>query len=262
MVIENPITAVKIRGESLINLPHDLYIPPDALRVFLEAFEGPLDLLLYLIRKQDFDILDIPLAEITRQYMQYIEVMHELHLELAAEYLLMAAILAEIKSRWLLPKPAALETEEGDPRVELVRRLQEYERYQQAAQELNKLPRVERDIFVVDVDYPSFQKEVPKPLISLADIFNALQGVRQRASLYVHHQVALEMLSVRERMSIVLSRLNTNQFVAFTQFFKVAEGRMGVAVTLLAILELIRQTTIELVQTQPYAAIYIKSREL
>jgi len=252
---------IKINGEQLIELPQDLYIPPEALRIFLETFEGPLDLLLYLIKKENFNILDIPIADITRQYLKYIELMGELQIELAAEYLLMAAMLAEIKSRLLLPKPAATEeNEEQDPRAELVRRLQEYERFQQAANNLDALPRVDRDFFIAETDCPPLEYEIVKPEVSLSDIFQALQAVLARAKLFAHHHIALEILSIRERMTLVLSQLNPDEFIEFTRFFKVKEGRMGVAVTLIAVLELIRQSSIELVQTQPFAPIYVKAK--
>jgi segregation and condensation protein A len=255
------LVSIKVNGEQWLELPQDLYIPPEALRVFLEAFEGPLDLLLYLIKKDNFDILNIPIADITRQYMKYIELMRELKLELAAEYLLMAAMLAEIKSRLLLPKPAGVEeTEEGDPRAELVKRLQEYERFQQAANGLEQLPRVERDIFIAEADSPRFEQPPLKPDISLTDILQALQAVVTRAKLFASHQVTPEVLSIRERMALVLGRLNSEEFVEFTQFFQAREGKMGVVVTLIAILELIRQSTIELVQNQPFAPIYIKAK--
>lgn len=258
---EQELVSIKVHGEQLVELPHDLYIPPEALRIFLEAFEGPLDLLLYLIRKENFDILNIPIADITRQYMQYIELMRELQLELAAEYLLMAAMLAEIKSRLLLPKPAsAEETEETDPRNELVRRLQEYERFQRAAGDLDQLPRVDRDIFIADTDCPPLHQEPVKPEISLQDILMAFQTVVERAKLFAQHQVTPEVLSIRERMTLVLSQLTAQEFVEFTRFFRPQEGKMGVVVTLIAILELIRQSTIELVQAQPFAPIYIKAK--
>lgn len=251
----------KVHGEEILELPQDLYIPPDALRIFLETFEGPLDLLLYLIKKQNFDILNIPIADITRQYIQYIDLMREMQLELAAEYLLMAAMLAEIKSRLLLPRPAgAEESEAQDPRAELIRRLQEYERFQQAAAELDVLPRVGRDVFVTDVDAPVIAREITVPDIALADIFAAFQEVLARAKLYTQHQVSPEVLSIRERMTLVLGRLDSEQFVAFTHFFRIREGKMGVTVTLIAILELIRQSAIDLVQARPFAPIYIKTK--
>lgn len=258
---EPELVNARVHGEQLVQLPHDLYIPPEALRIFLEAFEGPLDLLLYLIKKDNFDILNIPIAEITRQYMKYIELMQELELELAAEYLLMAAMLAEIKSRLLLPKPAASEEdEETDPRAELVRRLQEYERFRQAANSLDQLPRVERDIFVAEAETPPLNPEPVKPEISLQDVLLAFQAVVERAKLFAHHHVTPEVLSIRERMSAVLSHLNSQEFIEFTRFFRPEEGKMGVVVTLIAILELIRQSTIELVQTQHFGPIYIKAK--
>lgn len=251
--------SVKVHGKQLAELPQDLYIPPEALRILLETFEGPLDLLLYLIKKDNFDILDIPIAEITRQYLQYIELMQQLELELAGEYLLMAAMLAEIKSRLLLPKPVNEEAaEEGDPRAELVRRLQEYERFRVAANNLDQLPRLERDIFIATVDLPAMPQEPIKPELDLKDILLALQAVLERAKLFAQHHVSAEVLSIRERMSIVLSRLNSHEFTEFTRFFTKQEGSMGVTVSLIAILELIRQSTIEIVQSQPFGPIYIK----
>lgn len=252
---------IKINGEQLTELPHDLYIPPEALRIFLEAFEGPLDLLLYLIKKDNFDILNIPIADITRQYLQYIELMNNLKLELAAEYLLMAAMLAEIKSRLLLPKPAeSAEAEEQDPRAELVRRLQEYERFQQAAMHLDQLPQVDRDIFTANAECPPLRQQIHKPDLSLQDILAALKNVAERSKLFSEHQVKPEMLSIRERMTHVLSRLNPQEFMNFTRFFRVRESAMGVTVTLIAVLELTRQSAIDLVQTQAFAPIYIKAK--
>lgn len=252
---------IKINGEQLTELPQDLYIPPEALRIFLEAFEGPLDLLLYLIRKDNFDILNIPIADITRQYLQYIELMQDLKLELAAEYLLMAAMLAEIKSRLLLPKPAlSEETEEQDPRAELVRRLQEYERFQQAATLLDELPQLGRDIFPAQAECPPFTQEVQRPDISLQDILAALKNIMERSKLFAEHQVKPEVLSIRERMTQVLARLNPQEFMNFTRFFRAHENAMGVSVTLIAVLELARQSAIELVQTHAFAPIYIKAK--
>ncbi|OGO91126.1 MAG: segregation and condensation protein A [Coxiella sp. RIFCSPHIGHO2_12_FULL_42_15] len=251
---------VRIKGEILAELPQDLYIPPDALRIFLEAFEGPLDLLLYLIKKHNLDILDIPIADITHQYMQYVELMQELQLELAAEYLLMAAMLAEIKSRMLLPHSQPDEGLEEDPRVELIRRLQEYERFQKAAQALDALPRAERDYYVAQAMAPVFEVEEIHPGVALVDVLDALKEVMQRAKLYSRHYVEREPLSIRERMSHVLATITHEQFTAFTSLFKVEEGRMGVVVTLIALLELIRQSLLELVQSAPYAPIYVKAK--
>lgn len=249
---------VLVHGQPMAELPKDLYIPPDALEVFLEAFSGPLDLLLYLIKKENIDILDIPIAQITEQYMQYVDLMKNLHLELAGEYLVMAAMLAEIKSRMLLPKPA-YEEDEDDPRAELVRRLREYERYKKAAEDLNNLPRVERDIFVASVDKPEIKRERQIPKIELQDLFAVFKDILHRASMYLHHQVKREGISVRERMSQILLNLQTTKFVNFEKMFNVCEGRHGVVVTFMAILELIRQSIIEIVQAEPFGQIYLKS---
>lgn len=238
--------------------PQDLYIPPDALEVFLEAFEGPLDLLLYLIKRNNLDILDIPIAEITRQYMQYIELMQDMRLELAAEYLVMAAMLAEIKSRLLLPRPATVE-EEDDPRAELVRRLQEYERFKQAASDLDQLPRMERDTWPVDVAAPETRVVKMPPPVDLREILIAFQEVMMRAEMYSHHQVTLEPLSVRERMTSILQQVDTEQFTSFGSLFTIEEGRRGVVVTLLAILELVKESLIEMIQNEAFGPIYVKA---
>lgn len=247
-----------VQGAPLTELPKDLYIPPQALEVFLEAFEGPLDLLLYLIRRQNLDILDIPIAEITVQYMEYVELMKTVNLELAAEYLVMAAMLAEIKSRMLLPRPADLEEDEADPRAELVRRLQEYERYKKAAGDIDELPRVDRDTFPVQLLMPHREVVRAVPDVDLKELLLALADVMHRAEMFTHHQVRRETLSVRERMSHVLERLADGQFAAFTSLFRIEEGRRGVVVTLLAILELIKQSLIELVQAGAYGDIHVK----
>jgi segregation and condensation protein A len=251
-------TAV-VRGQTLSEMPKDLYIPPDALEVFLEAFEGPLDLLLYLIRKQNLEILDIPIAEITRQYMQYIELMHYLKLELAGEYLVMAAMLAEIKSRMLLPRPVESNENEDDPRAELIRRLQEYERFKKAAEDLNTLPRMERDIFPVEINWECPASIKPLANIELKELITVLNEVLARAKLHSRHQVQLEGLSIRERMVEVLNRLKPDQFVLFHELFTIEEGRIGVVVTFIAILELLKQSVIEMVQSQPFASIHVKA---
>ena len=248
-----------VQGEPLTVIPQDLYIPPDALLVFLEAFEGPLDLLLYLIKRQDIDILNIPIAAITRQYMEYIALMENLELELAAEYLVMAAMLAEIKSRMLLPRPAHAE-DEDDPRAELVRRLQEYEQFKQAAEDLDALDRLERDIHLTSIDIPKFDVDIPLPEVSLADLMSAFRDVVNRAEQFASHHVEREPLSVRERMVIVLDRINAEKFTSFTDFFDPTEGRMGVVVSFIAILELLKESLIELIQSEPYAPIYVKAR--
>ncbi len=250
-----------VNNQHITELPDDLYIPPDALHVFLETFEGPLDLLLYLIRKQSIDVLDIPIASVTRQYMEYIEQMRELHFELAAEYLVMAAMLTEIKSRLLLPRPLIEEEgEEGDPRAELVRRLQEYERFKQAADCLEAMPRVGRDIFIAEAFMPQINVELPQPLVSLEDLLHALGDVIKRSELYTDHQVERDVLSVQERMAALLSAVTADTLTEFTRLFIDVEGRMGVVVTVIAILELVRQKMIEFVQSEPYAMIYIKAK--
>lgn len=250
----------KVGGQPWTQIPQDLYIPPDALEVFLEAFEGPLDLLLYLIRRQNLNILDIPIAEVTRQYMNYLALMQDMRLELAAEYLLMAAWLAEIKSRLLLPHPAQAEAEELDPRAELVRRLQEYERFQYAAQRLDALPRLERDVFAASAAPVERHIQREPPPVNLADLLNALRDVMTRAELFGHHHIQRESLSVRERMSQVLEQLDAQHFTAFTALFRPEEGRMGVVVTFMAVLELLREALLELVQVEPFAPIHLRRR--
>lgn len=241
-------------------VPKDLYIPPDALEVILEAFAGPLDLLLYLIKRQNLDILDIPIADITRQYMDYINMMEVLKLELAAEYLVMAAMLAEIKSRMLLPRPSA-EIDEDDPRAELVRRLQEYERFRQAAEDLDILPRMERNLHQASAEPPLIEQQKPLPDLTLQELLLAFRDVLRRAEMFSHHHIQREPLSVRERMSIVLSSLKPGEFIPFSSLFKVEEGRMGVIVTFLAILELIKEAMLDIVQSEPFAPIHIKAAD-
>jgi segregation and condensation protein A len=250
-----------VRGLPFLTLPVDLYIPPDALEIFLDAFEGPLDLLLYLIKRQNLDILDIPIAAITAQYIEYVDLMSELRLELAAEYLVMAAMLAEIKSRMLLPRAQAAEEEGEDPRAELVRRLQEYERFKQAAQDLDALPRLERDVFAVRVEVPPGQVQRVPPDVDFRELLLAMREVMARADLFTRHRVERESLSLRERMSWVLERLSEGGFLAFTDLFDVTEGRPGVVVSFLALLELIKAETLELVQAEPFAAIHVRLRE-
>ena len=249
-----------VQGTAVNTLPQDLYIPPDALEVFLaETFEGPLDLLLYLIKKQNLEILDLPIAEITHQYVEYVEVMTEIQLELAGEYLVMAAMLAEIKSRMLLPRPKTEEQEEGDPRAELVRRLQEYERFKQAAEDIDNLPRVGRDVYKPTVQIPDLKVVKEPPKVEMKDILAAFNNVMKRAAAYKHHHIDLEPLSVRERMSNVLKSVRSDAYIDFGDLFDVTEGKSGVVVTLLAILELVKQTLIELVQTEAYAVIHVKA---
>ena len=249
-----------VYGEAVTELPLDLYIPPDALEVFLEAFEGPLDLLLYLIRKQNIDILDIPVAEITKQYMGYVELMKSVRLELAAEYLVMAAMLAEIKSRMLLPRSAEAEEEEDDPRAELIRRLQEYERFKAAAENIDELPRVGRDVTVPRLDAPEARARKLLPDVSLEEVLLSMAEVLRRADMFESHQVTREALSTRERMSEVLERLKGGAFVSFVELFAAEEGRLGVVVTFMAVLELIKESLVELVQNEPFAAIHVRAR--
>ncbi len=248
-----------VQGCPLLTLPQDLYIPPDALEVFLDAFEGPLDLLLYLIKRQNLDILDIPIAQITAQYMEYVELMKDMRLELAAEYLVMAAMLAEIKSRMLLPRPAEAEDEE-DPRAELVRRLQEYERFKKAALDLDELPRLERDLFATEVEVPPGHVRRLPPEVDLREVLLALRDVLARADLFTSHRVEKESLSMRERMSLVLEKVRGHGFVPFVHLFELHEGRPGIVVTFLALLELIKSATIELVQSEPFAPIHVRMR--
>jgi len=248
-----------VDGEPVTQLPQDLYIPPYALKVFLEAFEGPLDLLLYLIRRQNLDILDIPIADITQQYVDYIEMMRDLQLELAGEYLLMAAMLAEIKSRMLLPRSEELEEDENDPRAELVRRLQEYERYKQAAEDINELPRMERDLQQASADVVEFKRDYQPPDVSMQDLLVAFKDVLSRAEMFAHLHVQREALSTRQRMSEILARISDDRFTEFADLFDPKEGRMGIAVTFIALLELLREHVIELVQAEPYSPIHVRA---
>src|SRR5580700_1385981 len=224
-----------VRGQPMLQMPKDLYIPPQALEVFLDAFEGPLDLLLYLIRRQNLDVLDIPLAEITRQYMKYIELMQDLQLELAGEYLVMAATLAEIKSRMLLPRASAVDDSEEDPRAELVRRLQEYERFKRAAEKLDTLPRLERDVWSAGAELRDRKVVRLVPQVTLQEMLLAFRDVVVRNEMFAHHHVQRERLSVRERMTDIVARLGNAGFLEFVQLFRADEGRMGVAVTFIAI---------------------------
>ena len=247
-----------VQGVPWSTMPKDLYIPPDALEIFLDAFEGPLDLLLYLIKRQNLDILEIPVAQITTQYMEYVGLMKELKLELAAEYLVMAAMLAEIKSRMLLPRQQDDEEDEGDPRAELIRRLQEYERYKQAAEDIDALPRLGRDVFQARVVVPDRTSNRRPPDVELKEIFAALNEVMKRADMFSHHRVEGEALSVRERMSLVLGKIDADSFTEFTSLFPFEEGRAGVVVTFLAILELLKSSLIVLVQAETFGPIHVK----
>lgn len=249
-----------VMGQAVTELPKDLYIPPRALEVFLDAFEGPLDLLLYLIRRQNLDILDIDVSAITEQYMRYVELMDAMQFELAAEYLLMAALLAEIKSRMLLPRSESVEDEEEDPRAQLIRRLQEYERFKKAAEDIEALPRVERDIWIGSAEVPVIERARVDPDVDIRELVLALGEVLRRADMFESHHIQRERLSTRERMSEVLERLSGRQFVPFVSLFSAREGRLGVVVTFLAVMELIKESLVEIVQTEQFAAIHVKAR--
>ena len=250
-----------VQGKELSTVPKDLYIPPDALEIILEAFEGPLDLLLYLIRRQNLDILDINVAEITRQYMGYIELMQAIQLELAAEYLVMAAMLAEIKSRILLPRQVVEgEDEEEDPRGELIRRLQEYERFKAAAEDIDEMPRMGRDIHQASGESPDRSDERQFPEVDMREVLSALADVLRRAEMFESHHIQLEKLSTRERMSHVLEAIRGKQFVPFVSLFLEKEGRLGVVVTFLAIMELIKESLVEIVQNESFGPIHVKAR--
>ena len=270
-----------VAGQAVTDLPKDLYIPPDALEVFLEAFEGPLDLLLYLIKRQNIDILDINVAEITDQYIAYVDLMEASQFELAAEYLVMAAMLAEIKSRILLPRSQEEEEDEEDPRAQLIRRLQEYERYREVAERVDELPRMHRDTFQASAQSPELERTLPRmhrdtfqasaqspelertlprPSVELQEILLAFAEVLRRADLNEHHHVARQSLSTRERMSQILLRVSTDHFTPMLSLLMKDEGRLGVVVTFLAIMELIKESLVELMQSEPFGPIHIKAR--
>ncbi|HFD10988.1 MAG TPA: segregation/condensation protein A [Crenotrichaceae bacterium] len=249
-----------VNGEPVLDLPDDLYIPPDALEVLLETFEGPLDLLLYLIKRKNLDILNIPIAEITRQYIGYINLMQVLRIELAADYLLMAAMLAEIKSRLLLPRVGDDEEDEDDPRAELIRRLQEYEAFRNAASDLEELPRMQRDTFQVNVATDHISAIKREPSVELEQVLLAFQDVLRRMDQSAHHQIMLEPLSVRDRMSSILEHLKHGSLLPFISLFDSREGRSGIVVSFLAILELAREGLVEIIQSEPFSEIQVRSR--
>ncbi len=250
-----------VMGEALTELPPDLYIPPQALEVFLEAFEGPLDLLLYLIKRQNLDILEIDVSRITEQYMSYVDLMDAVQFELAGEYLLMAAVLAEIKSRMLLPRSSEVEEDEEDPRAQLIRRLQEYERFKKAAEDIREMPRMERDTWVASAKPPEINSTRPDPDVDMRELLVALSEVLHRADMYESHHIQREALSTRERMSQVLEHLSGDaQFVPFGALFTAREGRLGVVVTFLALMELIKEALVEIVQTENFGPIHVKAR--
>ncbi len=256
--VVDQVALARLYGEPLFAMPQDLYIPPDALEVFLEAFEGPLDLLLYLIRKQNFNILDIPMAAVTRQYLTYVDEIRERNLELAAEYLLMAAMLIEIKSRMLLPPKKTAEGEEAeDPRAELVRRLLEYEQMKAAAFRINELPQLGRDVLRAQV-YIEQSLQPRFPDVEVADLQEAWRDILRRAKLIQHHKITREELSVREHMSMVLKKLQGRKFVEFEQLFDVTRGVPVLIVTFIATLELAKETLIEVTQAEAYAPIYVR----
>ena len=248
-----------VEGEAMTEIPKDLYIPPDALEIFLETFEGPLDFLLYLIKRENIDILEINVADITDQYMTYVELMEAAQFDLAAEYLVMAAMLAEIKSRILLPKDEE-EIEEVDPRMELIRRLQEYERYKQAAENIESLPRLDRDLHSAHAALPIIERVQPNPVVDLTDVLHALSNVLRRADMFGHHHIQLETLSTREKMSEILANLSSRDFVSLTSLISREEGRLGVVVTFLAIMELMKDSLVEIVQADSFGPIHLKSR--
>lgn len=256
---EDQETIAWVAGESFKQLPTDLYIPPEALEVFLDTFEGPLDLLLYLIRRQNLNILDVKVAVITAQYMEYIDLMQALELELAGEYLLMAAMLAEIKSRMLLPRPDA-DDEEDDPRAELIRRLQEYEQIKTGAERLDEVPRVERELFVAAANKPRLVRQHADPEVDFREVLLAMAHVLRRAEMFTEHEIKLEPLSVRERMGNILNRVKlSSDFVPFQELFAAEEGRLGVVVTFLAIMELVRESLLEFQQAEAFAPIHVRA---
>ncbi|MEM8500890.1 MAG: ScpA family protein [Pseudomonadota bacterium] len=249
-----------VNGETLTEIPPDLYIPPQALAIILETFEGPLDLLLYLIKRQNLNILELDVLEITSQYMAYVEMMDAMKFELAAEYLVMAAMLAQIKSRLLLPRVTNEEGEEEDPRAELVRRLQEYERFKEAAENIDQLPREGRDFVVVGAEAPEYEVERPQPNVEMKELMLAMAEVLRRAEMYEHHHVVLEPLSTREKMTLLLERVGDQQFVSFSDVFVIEEGRLGVVVTFLAMMELLKEKLIDIVQSEAFGPIHISAK--
>jgi segregation and condensation protein A len=258
-IIQEEMPFAMVRGEVVTTPPKDLYIPPEAMEVFLDTFEGPLDLLLYLIRKQNLDILDIPVAEITRQYMGYIDLMRMMNLDLAAEYMVMAAMLAEIKSRMLLPRPESDDEDEEDPRAMLVRRLQEYERYRQAAMDIEKLPRLGRDLYLANPARDHIKPKRIDPHVEIHDLLMAFAEVVKRADEKKSFNINREVLSIRERMGMVLDRVNNTEFIDFELLFDVEEGKMGMVVTFMAILELLKEHLLLVVQNEQFATIHVRA---
>ena len=249
-----------VAGQAITELPKDLYIPPDALEIFLESFEGPMDLLLYLIKRQNIDILEVNVADITEQYMSYVDLMEASQFELAAEYLVMAATLAEIKSRILLPRQSAEESDEADPRLQLIKRLQEYERFKQAAEDINALPRMDRELHPANADLPEIERVIPDPDIDLQSVLVALASVMRRVEMFEHHHIQRETLSTREKMSEILARIPNQKFVPLVSLLMHEEGRLGVVVTFLAVMELMKDSMVEIVQSESFGPIHIKAK--
>ncbi len=257
--VQQPLALAFVNGEALIEKPEDLYIPPDALEVILETFEGPLDLLLYLIRKQKFDIVELPVLQVTQQYMKYVDTMTDVKLELAGEYLVMAAMLAEIKSRLLLPKVAGEHEEEEDPRAELIRRLKEYELIKNAAQAMDNAPRMQRDLFVAHAETSDNVQPIKfLPQVQLQELALAFSLALQRANAFEHHHIAKETLSTRERMSKLMLQLKQDEYLGLDQLLSAEEGKAGVVVTFISILELVKEGLVMLQQANPYSNIHVK----
>ena len=258
-VAQQSLPLAVVRGQTFSDIPADLYIPPEALEVFLEAFEGPLDLLLYLIRKQKLDIVDLPIHQITTQYLEYIEMLTDARIELAADYLVMAATLAEIKSRLLLPRPELDDDNEEDPRALLIRQLKAYETVKQASVDLDELPRQDRDFFIGQVQISGTQEDAVLPDVSLSEIAHAFSAVMQRVEAFEHHHVQKEVLSTRERMVQILEKLSADSYTPFQELFCFEEGKLGVVVSFLALMELLKEMLVELVQAEPFSIIYVKA---
>ncbi|MBT3697564.1 MAG: segregation/condensation protein A [Gammaproteobacteria bacterium] len=256
--VNNNDVSIIFNGKKITDIPEDLFIPPEALRVIIEQFEGPLDLLLYLIKKQNIDVVDIPILPITNQYVEYINMMQQMQFELASDYLVMASTLAEIKSRMLVPNEVE-DDEEEDPRANLIKRLMEYQKYKDLSEQLDEIPRLNRDTFIVSKIFTNIEKKEYLPSIDLQELENAFQEVLKRAEIFASHEIQTETLSVRERMSLILDIINKNGTIKFIDCFTYEEGRMGVIVTFLAILELSKESLIDIVQNQDYSMIYLQS---
>jgi|TARA_B100001559_G_scaffold299741_1_gene285243 segregation and condensation protein A len=250
---------ITLNGKEITDIPEDLFIPPDALRVILEQFEGPLDLLLYLIKKQNIDIIDIPILPITTQYVNYINMMQQMQFELASDYLVMASTLAEIKSKMLVPNDIE-EEEEEDPRANLIKRLMEYQKYKDLSEKLDVIPRRNRDTFVISGIMTNFNKTDNLPRLKLDQLEAAFQDVLKRAEIYASHTIESETLSVRERMSSILININKNGTIKFTECFTYSEGRMGAIVTFLAILEMVKESLIDIIQNEDFSIIYLQTK--